>query len=149
MDNILVISTADKHSGAGRAGYRLFGGLKKKVNKPLMIVRDRYTADKAVIKTVIDDELYQAESYLYNFMAKTLIHDRRTSLSNTLFTLPYPGYDITGFEIFKLADIINLHWITKFQSTATIGEILSIGKPVIWTLHDQNAFTGGCHYSAG
>ncbi|MCP5108397.1 MAG: glycosyltransferase, partial [bacterium] len=26
---------------------------------------------------------------------------------------------------------------------------LRLGKPVVWTLHDQWSFTGGCHYSAG
>jgi glycosyltransferase involved in cell wall biosynthesis len=24
-----------------------------------------------------------------------------------------------------------------------------LGKPMVWTLHDQRAFTGGCHFSAG
>jgi len=27
--------------------------------------------------------------------------------------------------------------------------LLESGKPVLWTLHDQWGFTGGCHYSAG
>ena len=31
----------------------------------------------------------------------------------------------------------------------SITELLKLNKPVVWTLHDENAFSGGCHYSAG
>jgi len=39
-------------------------------------------------------------------------------------------------------DIIHLHWINQFVS---IEEIARLKKPVVWTLHDSWAFTGGCH----
>jgi len=47
------------------------------------------------------------------------------------------------------ADVINLHWLDGMPS---IGELLSVippSMPVVWTLHDMNAFTGGCHYDGG
>jgi len=34
-------------------------------------------------------------------------------------------------------------------SLKTIGQLAASGKPVVWTLHDMWAFTGGCHYSRG
>ena len=41
-------------------------------------------------------------------------------------------------------DVIHWHWIAGFVD---IGKILSrLKKPVIWTLHDESAVTGGCHY---
>jgi len=49
----------------------------------------------------------------------------------------------------KAADIINLHWVAQYQSPLTLRRLFSMNKPVVWTLHDQWAFTGGCHYSAG
>lgn len=42
-------------------------------------------------------------------------------------------------------DIINLHWICRgFVPVKTLAEI---ERPMVWTLHDMWAFTGGCHYS--
>ena len=41
--NILMISTIDKAGGAGRAAYRLFGGLKKIADIPLMIFKRKHT----------------------------------------------------------------------------------------------------------
>ncbi|HEB61762.1 MAG TPA: glycosyltransferase [Bacteroidetes bacterium] len=49
----------------------------------------------------------------------------------------------------KYFDIINLHWIQTMLSNEAISYICGLGKPVIWTLHDMNPFTGGCHYSNG
>jgi glycosyltransferase involved in cell wall biosynthesis len=48
------------------------------------------------------------------------------------------------------ADVIVLYWVCAgFLSTARIGKLLDLGKPVVWRLSDMWAFTGGCHYSAG
>jgi glycosyltransferase involved in cell wall biosynthesis len=44
------------------------------------------------------------------------------------------------------ADIIHLHWVCggflDFR-----GFFNGVSKHVVWTLHDMNPFTGGCHYS--
>ena len=39
-------------------------------------------------------------------------------------------------------DIIHLHWINHFVS---IKNIAKFNKPIVWTMHDSWAFTGGCH----
>ncbi len=46
------------------------------------------------------------------------------------------------------ADIVHLHWISGMLEYPAMPEILG-DKPVVWTLHDMNPFTGGCHYSEG
>lgn len=66
------------------------------------------------------------------------------------FSIPLVGKDITKLKLFKEADIINLHWVNEgFFSLQTLKSIAASGKPVVWTLHDMWAFTGGCHYSLG
>jgi glycosyltransferase involved in cell wall biosynthesis len=45
------------------------------------------------------------------------------------------------------ADILNLHWIAGFVDLGTFFDQVDV--PVVWTLHDMNAFTGGCHYNVG
>ena len=47
------------------------------------------------------------------------------------------------------ADIVHLHWISFFADYPSFFQSVPEDIPIVWTLHDQNAFTGGCHYSAG
>jgi glycosyltransferase involved in cell wall biosynthesis len=45
------------------------------------------------------------------------------------------------------ADVLHLHWISGFVDLPSFFERVSV--PVVWTLHDMNPFTGGCHYDRG
>jgi hypothetical protein len=42
-------------------------------------------------------------------------------------------------------DIVHLHWIC--HGFVPVEFLKKINKPIIWTLHDMWAFTGGCHYN--
>jgi glycosyltransferase involved in cell wall biosynthesis len=64
------------------------------------------------------------------------------------FSTANTGTDISQRPEIKDADIINLHWTNfGFLSVDDIALLLETGKPVVWTLHDMWAFTGGCHYA--
>jgi glycosyltransferase involved in cell wall biosynthesis len=138
---ILQVSNSDINGGAARAAYRLHRGLIAIQQDSLMLTLNRQSGDESVIK--IDQP---ATSIPLSTLQKRYINHNRTTLSNTSFSLPYPGIDLTHH--LANADIINLHWVAYFQSPVTIHHLLK-HKPVIWTLHDMWAFTGGCHYSAG
>jgi len=45
-------------------------------------------------------------------------------------------------------DVANLHWIAGFIDYRDFFSSPSTA-PVVWTLHDMNPFTGGCHYTNG
>lgn len=60
------------------------------------------------------------------------------------FSFPYSNYDITKSEFYKQASIVNLHWVANFLDYKSFFEKNT--KPVVWTLHDMNPFTGGEHY---
>ncbi len=62
------------------------------------------------------------------------------------FSFPDSGIDISNHPLFQEADIINIHWVADFID---LSFFKNNKKPVVWTLHDMNAFTGGCHYSGG
>jgi glycosyltransferase involved in cell wall biosynthesis len=47
------------------------------------------------------------------------------------------------------ADVINLHWISGFIDYASFFPAALRQSRIVWTLHDMNAFTGGCHYDMG
>ena len=61
------------------------------------------------------------------------------------FTLSFFGRDITKLEEYKTADIIHIHWLN--QGFIKLSSISKIKKPVVWTLRDMWAFTGGSHYT--
>ena len=43
------------------------------------------------------------------------------------------------------ADIVHVHWVG--DNILPIGEMSKIKAPIVWTLRDMWAFTGGCHYA--
>jgi glycosyltransferase involved in cell wall biosynthesis len=42
------------------------------------------------------------------------------------------------------ADVVHLHWTG--HGFLSLGELAKINAPLVWTMHDFWAFTGGCHY---
>lgn len=47
------------------------------------------------------------------------------------------------------ADLVHLHWMSFFADYDSFFSSIPDRVPLVWTLHDMNAFTGGCHYSGG
>ena len=114
-----------------------------------MIVKNKQSDDPAVHQFIPNDLEYFYEEQIAQAAQDFFINRSRSSTSNTLFSFPYPGYDLSNTDLIERADILNLHWINYFQSVETITKLLELEKPVVWTLHDQFPFTGGCHYSSG
>lgn len=73
----------------------------------------------------------------------------RSPLTNTMFTADWPAWDISRHPAVLSADIINVHWVAGFLNGDSIRRLALAGRAIVWTLHDERAFTGGCHYTAG
>ncbi len=78
-----------------------------------------------------------------------LIWGNRSNLSNTHYSLNLPGSDPLACDLIREADVINLHWVAGSLSASSISALASLGKPMVWTLHDMRPLTGGCHFPAG
>jgi len=54
-----------------------------------------------------------------------------------------------GEECADLDDykVVNLHWASDFVDLPSLFQHLSPEIPIVVTMHDMNAFTGGCHYN--
>lgn len=66
------------------------------------------------------------------------------------FSLANFGKNISRNPLVQAADVLHLHWVNQgFLSLKNIRQLADLGKPIVWTLHDMWAFTGGCHYSQG
>lgn len=78
-------------------------------------------------------------------VAKLLLRPLKTP-----FTFPVWGKNIATHAAVKQADILHLHWVNhSFLRPRDLAELAKLNKPIVWTFHDSNAFTGGCHVRYG
>ncbi len=63
------------------------------------------------------------------------------------FNFPDTQSDITKSKIYQQADIVHLHWVAGWLDYPSF--FAKNSKPVVWTLHDLNPFSGGLHYALG
>ncbi len=140
---ILHLNTFDHAGGAARAAYWLHSGLRKNNIESTMLVQHKTDSEQAIVTKTGRMEIF--------------LKDIRW-IFDGLPLLLYPGRDLTHWStgwfphhlsnyIKKLnPDIIHFHWICRGLTSITeVGRIASLGIPVVWTLHDSWAFTGGCH----
>ncbi|MGJ5674902.1 MAG: glycosyltransferase family 4 protein [Nostochopsis sp.] len=139
---ILLINTSDIDGGAARAAYRLHKGLQKIGANSQMLVQEKYSDDKTVFAPRIRMFQGLARSKLTFDALPLKFYPQR---SQNLFSLQW----LPDRVIPKIAainpDIVNLHWISG--AFVHIETLAKLKRPLVWTLHDMWAFTGGCHYS--
>lgn len=92
-------------------------------------------------------------SFLFKLMFKIPIkpspyyylHNRPTEYG--MFSLPITQYQ-SSLDMRRLsADVISLHWIADWIDYPSFFSSIPDSFPIVWTLHDMNPFTGGCHHS--
>lgn len=62
-----------------------------------------------------------------------------------LFSIPFSDFSPESHPWVKDADVVNLHWVSGVLDWPRFFK--SINKPVVITLHDQQPYLGGFHYS--
>lgn len=76
-------------------------------------------------------------------------HLKSRPIGYELFS-PAQMFQPTYFDYWRLnADVVHLHWVAQYIDYASFFGSIPRHIPIVWTLHDMNPFTGGCHYSAG
>lgn len=50
-------------------------------------------------------------------------------------------------ELVKPTTILHLHWISRWLDFSSFFASVPDEVPIVWTLHDMNGFTGGCHHA--
>ena len=145
------INHSDLRGGAARAAWRLNEGMRRIGVDSRMVVADRLgNAQLALRVTPAPDLGTEARviAMLHAAQADRVMRGR-TAASNTLFSLDAVGLDLTAVDEVAEADIVHLHWTSYFLSPRTIARLPAPGRHLVWTLHDQWAYTGGCHYTSG
>ncbi len=137
---ILHISSSDSMGGAAKSAMRLHLGLLNYDINSIYFAAEKTGTAKAV------------KSYKNGYLKRRLlaIIDSVLMLFYKSRTRDYPftnnWYPFTGIakEINKIQpDIIHIHWVGK--GMIRLEDLLKFKRPILWTMHDNYAFTGGCH----
>lgn len=139
---VLLCGSSDIGGGAARSAYRLHQGLQNLQVNSQIVVQTKLSDDFRVLAgsnklakglAKLRPDLDQLPLYAYPKRDRTVFSPQW--LPNSLSSL-----------INKAApEIINLHWIC--DGFIPIKALRQFKQPLVWTLHDMWAFTGGCHYS--
>ncbi len=146
MDILKVVhlNTYDGNGGAGRACTRLNRALLSQNIESKVIVHYKFGKNPEIgdFNTNLFQKGYTAATIiLERILAKGYLKALKTPFSFAWF-----GRSVIHHPDVKAADIIHLHWVNHgFLDPKHIAEIAKLNKPVVWTFHDSNAFTGGCH----
>lgn len=144
---IIHINFADKTGGAAIAAFRHNEALNKIGYTSKLLVISKTSNASTVIKPKGRAAFVKLKSRLYSSIANLRI---QKYYPYATFSNQPLGFDISDERSVKEADVIVLHWVCNgMVSIRGIEKILSLGKPVIWFLHDMWPMTGGCHYSLG
>ena len=147
--NVLIINTNEDKGGAAIAAMRLIQALNKNgVSAKMLVLKSSQKNGHAtpleisiIVKCLARFRFLWERFVIFlnnRFSRKYLF---RVSIANT-------GFDLSEHPLVKQADVLHLHWINQgFLSLKSIGKLLKLNKPVIWTLHDMWACTGICHHA--
>lgn len=140
--NILIVNTSDIDGGAARAAYRLHKSLLALHVDSKMLVQNKSSDDFTVMAET--SKLHKGFNKLrptIDSLPTRFFKDR----TKTLFSPSWFGFGNIVDKINEInPDIVHLHWICG--GMMSIEDISRIKAPIVWSLHDMWAFTGGCHY---
>ncbi len=131
-----MLNRYDRQGGAAIAGFRLAEALLQAGADVRLYVRG---------KTVADDFVRDVGGFsekLDLLLEKVVVglHDRKPAW-NFGFGLMSRG---VKFNI-EPADVVHVHW--PHHGLLSLEGLRRLPGPVVWTLHDMWALTGGCHYA--
>lgn len=135
--------------GAAKAAIRLREGLGQANLSAQMLVLYREDHPDKHIHSFYPavQPLYKKAFQALRYRSDALIKTHRSPAPNQpyeAFSFPDTIYDLSRHPLVKEADIVHLHWVGNFLDYTSFFK--RINKPVVWTLHDLNPFSGGFHY---
>lgn len=146
---ITLLNTTDAGGGAAIACMRLAAALHQQKTAIRVVVNKQQTDTPYVINA--SKGLQKGISFFNEWLERLCFVREESSKSiRFAFSLANTGQNITKIKAVQDADILHLHWINKgFLSLKNLEQLAQLNKPIVWTLHDEWAFTGGCHYTKG
>lgn len=146
----LHLSSYDVVGGAAIAAYRLHDGLRRLGVKSCMIVKNKASDDSDVM--VAEQALTKFERLQRRIDQAGLDAQLRKYETTSKNFEVFSNDQVAGPDPLRCAmpkaDVLNLHWVAGLVDRRFFNK-LDPTMPLVWTLHDMNPFTGGCHYAFG
>ncbi|PIR48394.1 hypothetical protein COU80_04570 [Candidatus Peregrinibacteria bacterium CG10_big_fil_rev_8_21_14_0_10_55_24] len=146
---LVHISTIDIY-GAGNAACGLHEALRDVGVQSHMLVLKRHVSAQGLV------EFVPARDVPFGRLRNNLLRQRsdcdwsRSSVVRSKYekmTDDRTMHRVERHQLVRSADVIHLHWIAEYVNYLSFFAGVR-GKPMVWTLHDMNPFTGGCHYAS-
>lgn len=142
---ILHVNTHDSQGGAARAAYRLHQALLAESIDSKMLVQKKTSDDHTVIAPT---SKFEKGINLFRPTLDNLPLQQYKHRSQSLFSPAWLPFSKIPKKIAQInPDIVHLHWIAG--AMMSVKDLARIDKPIVWSLHDMWAFTGGEHIDEG
>jgi len=138
---ILIVNSSDSTGGAARASYRLHKSLLECGVDTQMLVQGKSGDDFTVIGSETKTQWVMEKLRPLLDSLPLSLYKRRTNTPFSPNWLPFSSI-VNRINTIN-PDIVHLHWIA--DGMMRIEDIAKIKAPIIWSLHDDWGFTGGCH----
>lgn len=135
---VLHVSNSDSRDGASIAAYRLHTAMQELGVESYLFVKNKYTDD---VKVISGGNRYINRLRCFLDYLPVKLYPKRMKRLFSVSYLPFSGFRRTLKRI--KPDIIHVHWICA--GAVSIAEFKNCTIPVVFTLHDNWLYTGGCH----
>jgi glycosyltransferase involved in cell wall biosynthesis len=140
---VVHLVAGDLSGGAARAALSYHRALKSEGIESNIIVQFGNSVSTDI--HIIDQNKFDDPKRRIRFILDQLPYRIYNNEKKYIFSPGIFGMDLTDHKLIKNSDIVHLHWITN--AFIDLKSLRGLNKPLVWTLHDMWAFTGGCHYS--
>jgi len=136
--------TSELFGGAGIAAQRLHAALPSQNVQSLLY----YDVGTPLVGDCVP--IYRNQTFFRRNLAALGKSWRHRRNSPTGFVTSPRWIRKTLFQsLDKIPDIVNLHWISRWIDLPSFVTSLPKNIPIVWSLHDMNPLTGGCHHAGG
>lgn len=131
------------NGGAGRAAFRLHQALLQNNIHSILLVQEK-TSGHHTVEQLPKNKMEKFLAFVrmaFSFIPNLFYPNREKDIFSSNFFLSNSKLLKRIHEIDP--DIVHLHWINN--GFLNIKDLKKIKKPIVWSLHDANPYTGGCH----
>jgi glycosyltransferase involved in cell wall biosynthesis len=144
MLKVVHLNTYDGNGGAGRACLRLSKALNGQGVQSKTVVHYKFGNNPDV--STFNNNFIQKGYSAALIIVERLLAKHYLKPLKTPFSFAWFGRSVNHHPDVIEADLVHLHWVNHgFLDPEHLAQIAELNKPVVWTFHDSNAFTGGCH----
>lgn len=142
---VAIINRSDRRGGAAVVSFRLTEALRRRgIDARLLTCEKLSDADFV-------DVVASPKAQKIPFLAERLgVFINNGFDRKRLFALDPAshGLPLADHPFVKQADVICLNWVNQgMLSFKGLRDLISLGKPILWTMHDMWNFTGICHHA--